>query len=175
MNYFDYIANQKTTSTKVEEKKGIQREARKKETERHIQKKFEKLILPDHETIKSRCTKDYEKKHLKHDLIITAYTEDIDDIINIVKFEHENIEVYALMKSKFFVILAQERRYKMYKFIKKNNPEYKEYKKDILDLLELGASKEEISNLLEIHIKNVKEVFDSWVFDKDKKTKKGEI
>ena len=168
MNYFDYIAKQEITPTKVEEKEGIQREARQKETERHIQQKFDAFMLPDHKSIKAKCINDYKLKHLKYDLIISAYIEDFNDIINEIKKEYENIEVYALMKSKFFVIVAQERRYKMYKYINKSNKEFKEYKKYILDLLDLGASKEEISNLLEINIKNVEQIFNEWAFSNKK-------
>jgi len=52
----------------------------------------------------------------------------------------------------------------MYKVISKNDKEYQDYKQEIFKLLELGASREEISNLLEIHIRSVEHFFDLWAF-----------
>jgi len=53
---------------------------------------------------------------------------------------------------------------RLYKFIYKNDPEFEDYKQEVFKLLELGASREEISNLLEIHIKSVEHFFDLWAF-----------
>jgi hypothetical protein len=57
----------------------------------------------------------------------------------------------------------------MYKFILKNNPEYQLYKQEVFRIFELGASREDVSNLLEIHIKSVEKFFDMWAFKEAEK------
>lgn len=54
-------------------------------------------------------------------------------------------------------------------FVKKNNAEYEDYKREVFKFLDLGASRENISNLLEIHIKSVEYFFDLWAFENKKR------
>jgi hypothetical protein len=53
--------------------------------------------------------------------------------------------------------------------VKKNNAEYEDYKREVFKFLDLGASRENISNLLEIHIKSVEYFFDLWAFENKKR------